>query len=218
MVFSDDYTESSESSSSEESDESEPNTEDLDFIDDESVSDSSGSESDVEISPEEMVVGDDDIELILENVVMLRQEAEGGEGEETEYDMREAVKCPGEEENDADVEEEEGGEEQSEDDEYEQEDESGDDGHDEYEEGGDESGDEGDGGGEVVEEVESGGEEGDVEILRISSPSPVVIKIEDDDVPVLPPPPKKRRGTRGQAWPVDAQFQAALLAIIKRAI
>jgi hypothetical protein len=193
MVFSDDYTESSASSSSEESDESEPNTEDLDFIDDESVSDSSGSESDVEISPEEMVVGDDDIELILENVVMLRQEAEGGEGEETEYDMREAVKCPGEEENDADVEEEEGGEEQSEDDEYEQEDESGDDGHDEY-------------------------EEGDVEILRISSPSPVVIKIEDDDVPVPSPPPKKRRGTRGQAWPVDAQFQAALLAIIKRAI
>jgi len=68
MPFSDDYTESEESSE-EESADSEPHSSDIDFIDDDSLSSESGSESEVEITEEETMIRDDEAELILENIV-----------------------------------------------------------------------------------------------------------------------------------------------------
>lgn len=69
MPFSDDYTDSEEESSDEESIESDPHTSDEEFIDDSSVSSVSGSESDVEITEEEIIVNDEDRDLIFENIL-----------------------------------------------------------------------------------------------------------------------------------------------------
>ena len=70
MHFSDDYTDSEDPSETEtESVESDPHTSDLEFIDDQSISETSGSESDVDVvSAEEMIVGDDELQLVFENV------------------------------------------------------------------------------------------------------------------------------------------------------
>jgi hypothetical protein len=69
MHFSDDYTDSEDPSETEtESVESDPHTSDLEFIDDQSLSETSGSESDVDVSAEEMIVGDNELQLVFENV------------------------------------------------------------------------------------------------------------------------------------------------------
>jgi hypothetical protein len=64
MPFSDDYTDSETDSTTDESDDSEPSTSDLEFIDDGSCSSESGSESDAEVTPEETVVGQPELDFI----------------------------------------------------------------------------------------------------------------------------------------------------------
>lgn len=213
MPFSDDFTDE-ESSSEYESDESEPNTEDMEFIDDESdSSESVGSESDVEITPEEMVVGQDEINLVFENVGVDPRAAGSLEGlDEVEAageeaaQQDEAMEDASEDEGDYSESEEYSGEDTSSEEETSEESE---------EETSEESGDDGE------ESDETTGERGDpcpdFQVLPGPQEPPVVIKIEDDGE-TSPPKPKKARMTLRSSEKKDPAFQAALRTLIRRAV
>ena len=215
MHFSDDYTDSEDPSETEtESVESDPHTSDLEFIDDQSLLETSGSESDVDVSAEEMIVGNDELQLVFENVasgvvpsldvndtVVIKEEpvtptvvviedtvekgVENGEG----LSGADAAGGEGEESDDEDDEDEE------EEDEDEEEEEEEEDEEDEDEDEGDEDEDEDEG----DEDEDEGGEDADE---------------DDNEVRENAIKGVKRKRVSEQ----DPEFQAALLKIIKRAI
>jgi hypothetical protein len=79
MPFSDDYTDSDTDSTTDESDESEPSTSDLEFIDDDGCSSDSGSESDAEITLEETIVSQSELDFIRQAACELVSPVSGPE-------------------------------------------------------------------------------------------------------------------------------------------